>query len=158
MAEYEIDGIDKKILAMLINDARTPYLEIARLCKVSGAAIHQRVRKLEEKGVITGSRLLVQPRAIGLGVCVYINIALSEAAHYKEVVSYLMKVPEIVECHFVTGRYALLVKAYCSDNDDLINVLIKDIQNIPYIQATDTSIVLDTAFDRQVRVKSGSSR
>lgn len=158
MKKYDIDETDKKILASLIKDARTPYLEIARECGVSGAAIHQRVRKLEEKGVIAGSRLLVQPQAIGLQVCVYINISLSEAAHYQEVVGYLKKVPEIVECHFVTGRYALLVKAFCSDNEDLINVLIKEIQNIPYIQATETSIVLDTAFDRQVAVKDSSSR
>ena len=89
----------------------------------------------------------------GLGVCVYINISLSEADKYSEVVEALKKVPEIVECHFVTGRYALLVKAFCQNNDDLINVLIRSIQNIPHIQSTDTMIVLDTAFDRQVGVK-----
>lgn len=153
MAQYQIDETDRIILASLIQNARKPYLEIARECGISGAAIHQRVHKLEENGVITGSRLLVKPRAIGLEVCVFVNISLSEAGRYSEVIDALKKVPEVVECHFVTGKYAILVKAYCLNNDDLINVLIKNIQNIPYIQATDTMIVLDTAFDRQVLVK-----
>ena len=153
MAQYQIDEIDKIILSSLIGNARKPYLEIARECGISGAAIHQRVRKLEDNGVITGSRLLVKHKALGLGVCVYVNISLSEADKYSEVVEALKEVPEIVECHFVTGRYALLVKAFCQNNDDLINVLIRSIQNIPHIQSTDTMIVLDTAFDRQVGVK-----
>lgn len=153
MAQYQIDDIDKIILASLIKNARKPYLEIARECGISGAAIHQRVHKLEENGVITGSRLLVKPKALGLDVCVFINIALSEPGKYREVVEALKQVPEVVECHFVTGRNSLLVKAFCLNNDDLINVLIRNIQNIPYIQSTETTIVLDTAFERQVWVK-----
>ncbi len=153
MGQYHIDGIDKRILASLIGNARKPYLEIARECGISGAAIHQRIRKLEENGVIAGSRLMVKYNALDLGVCVYINISLSEADKYAEVVDALKKIPEIVECHFVTGRYALLIKAFCRSNDDLINVVIRNIQNIPYVQSTDTAIVLDTAFDREVDVK-----
>lgn len=152
MAQYHVDGVDKTILASLIGNARKPYLEIARECGISGAAIHQRIRKLEENGVITGSRLLVKHKALDLGVCVYINISLSEADKYAEVVDALKKIPEIVECHFVTGKYALLIKAFCHSNDDLINVVIRNIQNIPYVQSTDTTIVLDTAFDRAVGV------
>ena len=158
MAPIEIDDIDRKILSALIMNARKPYLEIARECGVSGAAIHQRVDKLKEAEVITGSRLLVKPSAIGLNVCVFINISLSEAGRYKDVVEELMKVPEVVECHFVTGKYTLLVKAYCFDNNHLINVLIKTIQNIPYIQSTDTMISLDLAFERQVWVKDYKQR
>lgn len=158
MPKYEIDAIDHKILAFLVNDARKPFLEIARECGVSGAAIHQRVKKLEENGVITGSHLLVKPSAIGLQVCVFINIALSETSRYKDVVEELKKVPEVVECHFVTGKYSLLVKAYCTDNDNLINVLIKDIQNIPYIQSTDTVIVLDSAFEREAWIRDYKKR
>lgn len=153
MAQYQIDDIDKIILSSLIKNARKPYLEIARECGISGAAIHQRVHKLEENGVITGSRLLVKPKALGLDVCVFISIALSEPGKYKDVADALRKVPEVVECHFVTGRYSLLVKAFCLDNDDLINILIRNIQNIPYILSTETTVVLDTAFERQVWVK-----
>lgn len=158
MASFEIDDIDRKILSFLVNNARMPFLEIARECGISGAAIHQRVKKLEDNGVITGSRLMVRPDALGLSVCVYIHIALAEADKYQEVVTALKHIPEIVECHFVTGRYTLLVKAYCIDNEHLINILIKTIQNIPYIQSTDTMISLDTAFERQVCVKDFKNR
>lgn len=153
MAQFEIDSIDRKILSALVNDARKPYLEIARECGVSGAAIHQRVKKLEDAGVITGSRLMVKPSAIGLSVCAYICISLSEASKYREVVEALKQVPEIVECHFITGKYTLMVKAFCIDNDHLINVLIHTIQNIPYIQSTETMISLEAAFERQVWIR-----
>lgn len=154
MATHVIDNIDKKILSLLVNNARKPYMEIARECGITGAAIHQRVAKLEEMGVIAGSRLLVKPSALGLQLCVFIHISLSQADKYHEVVAALKKIPEIVECHFVTGRYALLVKAYCVDNNHLINVVIRRLQNIPYIQSTDTTISLETAFERQIYIKS----
>ncbi|MBR1574344.1 MAG: Lrp/AsnC ligand binding domain-containing protein [Bacteroidales bacterium] len=153
MASYHIDQTDQKILSFLVKNARMPFLEIARECGVSGAAIHQRVKRLEANGVITGSRLLVKPQALGLNVCAFISISLAEADKYQDVVASLKKIPEIVECHFVTGKYALLVKMYCLNNDHLMEVLLRTIQKIPYIQATDTMISLDEAIDRQVWVK-----
>ena len=153
MANYHIDATDQKILSFLVKNARMPFLEIARECGVSGAAIHQRVKRLEANGVITGSRLLVKPQALGLNVCAFVSIYLSEAGKYNEVVSRLKQIPEVVECHFVTGKYALLVKLYCLDNDHLMEILLNTIQKIPFIQATDTMISLDEAIDRQVWVK-----
>ena len=153
MANYHIDATDYKILGFLIKNARMPFLEIARECGVSGAAIHQRVKRLEANGVISGSRLLVKPQALGLNVCAFVSISLSEASKYNEVVSHLKKIPEIVECHFVTGKYTLLVKSYCSDNDHLMEVRLNQMQKIPYIQATDTMIALDETIDRQVWLK-----
>lgn len=150
---YHIDEIDQKILSFLVNNARMPFLEIARECGVSGAAIHQRVKKLESNGVITGSRLLVKPQALGLNVCAFISISLSEANKYPDVVSALKRVPEIVECHFVTGGASLLLKAFCFNNDHLMEVLLNTIQKIPYIRSTETMISLDEAFERQVWVK-----
>ena len=150
---YNIDEIDQKILSFLANNARMPFLEIARECGVSGAAIHQRVKKLEAGGVITGSRMIIKPQALGLNVCAYISVSLSEANKYPEVINSLKHVPEIVECHFVTGRASLLLKVYCSDNDHLMEVLLNTIQKIPNIQSTDTMISLDEAFERQVWVK-----
>ena len=154
---YHIDEVDQKILSFLVNNARMPFLEIARECGVSGAAIHQRVKKLETNGVITGSRLLVNPQALGLNVCAFISVVLSEANKYPQVVNSLKHIPEIVECHFVTGRAALFVKVYCFDNDHLMEVLLNTIQKIPYIQSTDTMISLDEAFERQAWVKDYSS-
>ena len=148
-----MDEIDRKILGFLIKNARMPFLEIARECGVSGAAIHQRVKKLELNGVITGSRLLVKPQALGLNVCAYISVTLSEANKYPEVIAAFRAIPEIVECHFVTGRYSLLVKLYCYDNDHLMDILLNTLQKIPYVQSTETQISLDNEIERQVGVQ-----
>ena len=153
MATYHIDQVDQKILSFLVNNARMPFLEIARECGVSGAAIHQRVKRLEKNGVITGSRLMVKPQALGLNVCAFISINISEADKYNEVIANLKKIPEVVECHFVTGKAALLLKVYCLDNDHLMEILLNTIQNIPQIQSTETMISLDQSIERQVWVK-----
>ncbi len=153
MQSYQLDEIDRKILGLLVKNARMPFLEIARECGVSGAAIHQRVRKLEVNEVITGSRLLVKPQALGLNVCAFISVSLSEANKYPEVIEAFRRIPEIVECHFVTGRYTLLVKLYCYDNDHLMEVLMNTIQKIQYVQSTETQISLENAIERQVWVK-----
>ena len=153
MTNYNIDNIDRKILSFLVNNARMPFLEIARECGVSGAAIHQRVKKLEAAGVITGSRLLVKPEALGLNVCAFINVTLSEDNKYPVVISAIKHIPEVVECHFVTGRCALLLKVYCFDNNHLMNIILNTIQRIPYVQTTDTILSLEESFERQVWVQ-----
>ncbi len=153
MANYQIDEIDRKILSFLVGNARMPYLEIARECNISGAAIHQRVKKMESSGIISGSRMVIKPAAIGLNVCAFISVNLSEDNKYPEVVAALKHVPEIVECHFVTGKAALFLKVYCFDNEHLMNILINTIQRIPYVLSTDTVISLDEAFSRGVWVK-----
>jgi Lrp/AsnC family transcriptional regulator for asnA, asnC and gidA len=157
MANYHLDDTDRKILSFLVNNARMPFLEIARECGISGAAVHQRVKKLEENGVITGSQMLVKPGALGLNVCAFISISLSEDNKYPEVTEALRHIPEIVECHFVTGRAALLLKVYCIDNDHLMETILNTIQRIPYVQSTDTMLSLDQAFERQVWVKNFKS-
>lgn len=153
MTTYHIDDVDRKILSFLVNNARMPFLEIARECGISGAAVHQRVRKLETNGVISGSRLIVKPGTLGLNVCAFISVSLSEDNKYIEVVAALKHVPEIVECHFVTGKAALFLKVYCLDNDHLMEILLNTIQRIPYVQSTDTMISLDEAFEREIWVK-----
>ena len=153
MQSYHIDQIDQKILSFLVKNARMPFLEIARECGVSGAAIHQRVKRLEANGVITGSRLLVKPQALGLNVCAYVSVCLTESNKYPEVIESFKKISEIVECHFVTGKYALLLKVYCFNHDHLMEILVNTIQKIPYVQSTETQISLDQAIERQVWVK-----
>ncbi len=155
--KYEIDDIDRKILCFLVNDARMPFLEIARECGVSGAAIHQRVNKLQSNGVITGSRLLVKPSALGLNVCAFVSIAVTETNKIPEVIAALKKIPEVVECHFVTGRATMLVKMYCMDNNHLMDIMMNSILNLPYIQSTDTMLSLEEAFERQVWVEPAKS-
>lgn len=156
-SKYQIDPFDQKILSFLVKNARMPFLEIARECGVSGAAIHQRVKRLETNGVITGSRILVKPQALGLSVCAFVSVSLSESNKYPEVIECFKNIPEIVECHFVTGKHALLVKLYCFDHDHLMEILLNTIQKIPYIQSTETQISLDQAIERQVWVKEYNS-
>ncbi len=151
--EHQIDATDQKILSFLVKNARMSYLEISRECGISGAAIHQRVKKMESLGIITGSRLLVKPQALGLNVCAYIGVSLSSTKEYDHVVEELKKLPEIVECHFITGIHALMLKLYCFDNEHLMKVLINTIQNIEGIEKTETWISLNQAFERQVWVK-----
>lgn len=153
MTNILLDETDRKILSMLVNNARMPFLEIARECGISGAAVHQRVRKMETSGVITGSRMTIKPSSIGLGICAFISLSLTEDNKYQEVVDALKHVPEIVECHFVTGSAALLIKVYCFDNDHLMETLLNTIQRIPYVQSTDTMISLNEAFSREVWVR-----
>lgn len=153
MANYQIDEIDRRILSYLVNNARMPFLEIARECNISGAAVHQRVKKMENNGIISGSRMVIKPGAIGLNVCAFISVCLSEDNKYPDVVAALKHVPEIVECHFITGKAALFLKVYCFDNEHLMNILINTIQRIPYVQSTDTMISLDQSFEREIWVK-----
>lgn len=153
---HQIDKIDRKILSLLVNDARMPYLEIARECGLSGAAIHQRVKKLEASGIITGSRLLVKPQTLGLNVCAFISIVVSEKDKLWEVLDAIKHVPEVVECHFVTGKASLLIKVYCYNNDHLMQIITTSLQKIPYIQSTDTMISLNQVFERQVWVRGDS--
>lgn len=153
MPSYNIDEVDRKILSFLVANARMPFLEIARECGISGAAVHQRVKKLESTGIISGSRTIIKPSTIGLNVCAFISLSLSEDNKYLEVVAALKHIPEIVECHFVTGRAALFLKVYCFDNDHLMETILNTIQRIPYVKSTDTMISLDEAFTREVWVK-----
>lgn len=153
MTKYQIDAVDQKILSFLVKNARMPFLEIARECGVSGAAIHQRVKKMETLGIITGSRLLVKPQTLGLNVCAFVMVSLSEANKYPQVIDALKLMHEVVECHFVTGSHTLLLKIYCTNHDHLMEILINTIQNIPSVQQTETLISLDQAIERQVWVE-----
>lgn len=153
MPQFQIDATDRKILSLLISDARMPYLEIARECGVSGAAIHQRIKRLEKQGIIIGSRLLVAPAALGLQLCAFVQIALVEGNKMMEVRDELAKIPEVVECHFVTGRYTFLIKLYCRDNEQLMNIVANKLLKIPYIQSTETLLSLQCVIDRNIACK-----
>lgn len=153
-----VDEIDRKILSFLVKNARMPFLEIARECGISGAAIHQRVKKMEEAGIIAGSRLTVKPKALGFDVCAFVGVQLSQSNQYEGVISALKLMPEVVECHFITGPYAVLLKLFCRDNEHLMEVLVNTIQNIPGISNTETFISLEQAIERQVYVKDQSTK
>lgn len=152
MSKYNVDEIDQKILKYLIKNARMPFLEIARECGISGAAIHQRVKKLEEGGVITGSRLEISPKALGYDVSAYVGIQISEANLYDSVINSLKSIPEVVECNFITGKYAIFIKLYCRNNEQLMHIMVNIIHGIKGVTQTETFLSLNEAFERQVDV------
>ena len=152
MPKIALDAIDRKILKFLIKNARMPFLEIARECGISGAAIHQRIRKLDESGVILGSRLIVDPKMLGFDVCANIGIIIKDPQQLMQTMEKLRDVPEIVECHFITGSYNILAKLYCLDNEHLMRTIFDGILRIPGVSTTETFISLQEAFQRQVNV------
>jgi len=153
VSKIQIDNIDRKILSYLIKNARMPFLEIARECGISGAAIHQRVKKMEECGIIEGSSFNVKPEAIGFKVCAFIGVTLDHAHKYKTVVKDIKKISEVVECHFITGNYTFLIKLLCRNHDHLMDLLINTLQNIPGIAKTESFIALEQPINRQVNVE-----
>ena len=152
MPKVNIDAIDRKILQYLIKNARMPFLEIGRECGISGAAIHQRVKKLDDQGVILGSRLEVDPKTLGFDVCAIIGIRVSDPTMNLDTVQALRRIPEIVECHFITGQYNILIKLYCVDNEHLMHTIFDHVLKISGISNTETFISLNEAFTRQVNV------
>lgn len=152
MPKIALDAIDREILKFLIKNARMPFLEIARECGISGAAIHQRIRKLDESGVILGSRLIVDPKMLGFDVCAHIGIIIKDPQQLMQTMEKLRDVPEIVECHFITGSYNILAKLYCLDNEHLMRTIFDGILRIPGVSTTETFISLQEAFQRQVNV------
>ena len=149
MAKISLDAIDRKILGFLIKNARMPFLEIARECGISGAAIHQRVKKLEESGVILGSRLEVNPKMLGYDVCAIIGIRISDPTKTIQTVEHLKKIPEITECHFITGKYNILMKIYCTTNEHLMHTIFDHILPLPEVSQTEIFISLIQSFNRQ---------
>ena len=148
----KVDLLDLKILKIISVNARIPFKDVAAVCGVSRAAIHQRVQRLIEAGVITGSGYNVCPKSIGYSTCTYVGIKLERGSMYKGVAEELEKIPEIVECHFITGTYNLFVKLYCVDNEHLMTTLCDRILAIPGISTTQTYISLNEAFQRQIYV------
>jgi Lrp/AsnC family transcriptional regulator for asnA, asnC and gidA len=148
----KIDGIDKKILRFLMEDARKPILEIARSIGISGAAIHQRLRKLESSGLLAGSKFIVNPRVLGYTTMAYIGIFLDKAMSNPMAVKELEKIPEVLECHYTTGNWSILIKVLCRDNEHLMQVLNKKIQQIEGVSRTETFISLNQQIDRQIQI------
>ena len=148
----EIYGIDKNILRALMKDARTPFLEIAISVGISGAAIHQRLRKLESSGLIAGSKFIINPKALGYTTMAFVGVFLDKAKSNSDTVKQLRRIPEVLECHYTTGNWSVLIKILCKDNEHLMSVLNKEIQTISGVSRTETFISLDQQIDRQIKI------
>ena len=148
----KIDDLDRQILNIITKNARIPFKDIAEDCEVSRSAIHQRVQRLIDTGVIVGSGYHVNPKTLGYQTCTYIGIKLEKGSMYATVVPELEKIPEVVECHFTTGPYTMMVKLYAKDNEDLMDLLNGKIQSIKGVMSTETLISLDMSIKREVPI------
>jgi Lrp/AsnC family transcriptional regulator for asnA, asnC and gidA len=149
----DIDELDEKILKLITKNARIPFLEVARECGVSGAAIHQRVQRLMNIGVVKGSEFIVSPQKLGYNTCAYMGIYLEKANYHKQVVAALRSIPEVVECHYTTGQYAIFVKIQTKTNKHLKQLIDNELQDVDGIARTETFISLEMDFKRQVPIK-----
>lgn len=151
MAHYNLDSLDKKILKLIAKDARIPFLEVARLCNVSGAAIHQRIQKLTNLGVLKGSQFIIDPEMLGYETYAYIGLYLQNPATFDDVVEELKKIPEVVECHYTTGGFDMFIKLYARNNHHLLNVIHDKLQPLG-LSRSETIISFNAIIDRQLPI------
>lgn len=151
MAHYNLDSLDKKILKLIADDARIPFLEVARLCNVSGAAIHQRIQKLNNLGVLKGSQFIIDPEKLGYEACAYIGLYLQNPAKFDDVVDELKKIPEVVECHYTTGGFDMFIKIYARNNHHLLNIIHDKLQPLG-LSRSETIISFNAIIDRQLPI------
>ena len=148
----KIDNLDRRILEIIIKNARIPSKDVAAECGVSRAAIHQRIQRMMDMNVITGSGYHVNPKVLGYTTCTYIGVKLERGSMYRDAVPQLEKIPEVVECHFTTGPYTMLIKLYARDNQHLMELLNDKIQHINGVTATETLISLDMSLNREIPI------
>ena len=151
MAVLKIDRLDMKILRLISDDARIPFLEVARACNVSGAAIHQRIQKLTHLGILKGSQFIIDPEKIGYETCAYIGLNLKNPENFDAVVEELKKIPEVVECHYTTGNFDMFIKIYAKNNHHLLNIIHDKLQPLG-LSSSETLISFNTAIDRQLPI------
>ena len=147
MAHHNLDLLDKKILRLIAEDARIPFLEVARSCNVSGAAIHQRIQKLTNLGILKGSRFIIDPEKVGYETCAYIGLYLQNPAKFDDVVDELRKIPEVVECHYTTGGFDMFIKIYARNNHHLLNVIHDKLQPLG-LSRSETVISFNAAINQ----------
>lgn len=149
MIYHDLDELDEKILKQIINNARTPFLEVARECGVSGTAIHQRVQKLTNAGVIKGSEFILDPEKIGYSTCAFVGLYLVSPTSFDDVVQALEKIPEVVECYYTTGQYDLLIKVFAKNNKDLLRVIHSELQPLG-LSRTETLMCFKDGFRKKL--------
>ena len=151
MTYQRLDKLDKQILRLIAGDARIPFLEVARACNVSGAAIHQRIQKLTQCGILKGSQFVIDPEKIGYETCAYIGLNLKNPENFDLVVEELKKIPEVVECHYTTGDFDMFIKIYALNNHPLLNIIHDKLQPLG-LSRSETIISFNSAIDRQLPI------
>ena len=151
MTYQRLDKLDKQILRLIAGDARIPFLEVARACNVSGAAIHQRIQKLTQCGILKGSQFVIDPEKIGYETCAYIGLNLKNPENFDLVVEELKKIPEVVECHYTTGDFDMFIKIYALNNHHLLNIIHDKLQPLG-LSRSETISSFNSAIDRQLPI------
>jgi len=151
--ERTIDDLDKKILSVITRNARTPFKDVAEVCNVSRAAVHQRVQKMMDNGVIIGSGYEVNPKMLGYNIATYVGLKLERGSMYKDVVTQLLKIPEVVECHYTLGPYTMLIRLYARDDAHLMQLLNRQIQEIKGVTSTETLMSLEQSVKRELPIE-----
>ena len=149
----KIDQLDRKILQIITQNARMPFKDVAEICGVSRAAIHQRVQRMIDLSIITGSGYTVNPKMLGYQICVYVGITLEKGSMYKEVVKELEKIPEIIESQYTLGSYNILVKLFAKNDEHLMELLNGKIQEIDGVATTETLTSLDQRIRRTIPIE-----
>lgn len=148
---YDIDNVDLKILALLTEDAKMPYTEVAKKVFVSGGTVHVRMRKLEEMGIVQGTTLKMDYTKMGYDITAFLGIYLEKSSLYDQVIKKLYNIPEIVKVHYTTGNYNIFIKIHCRDTNHLKDVLHDKIQKIEGIERTETIISLEQSLNRHIQ-------
>ena len=152
MATQKLDKLDQRILHMISEDARVPFLEVARVCNVSGAAIHQRIQKLTSMGILRGSQFIIDPEKIGYETCAYIGLNLKNPEDFDHVLEALKKIPEVTECHYTTGNFDMFIKIYAKNNHHLLTIIHDQLQPLG-LSSSQTLISFHSAFERQLPIR-----
>ncbi len=124
---------------------------MARECNVSGAAIHQRVQKLTNLGIIKGSKYNLDTNKIGYETCAYMGLYLQNPNDFQDVIEKLKQIPEVVECHYTTGQYDMFIKLYARNNRHLLNIIHTKLQPLG-LSRSESLISFKEAFNRQVPI------
>jgi Lrp/AsnC family transcriptional regulator for asnA, asnC and gidA len=150
--KFNLDKLDFQIIQEMMESAEISYAELGKKLFVSGGTIHVRIKKLEEIGIVKGSRLTVDIKALGYDVTAFIGIFLEKSSLYDTVAKELRKIPEIVRLSYTTGNYSMFAEVVCKDIQQLRFVLHDELQKIKGIERTETFISLDESFSRNVIV------
>ena len=150
--KLNLDKLDYQIIQEMMANAEISYADLGKKLFVSGGTIHVRIKKLEEVGVVKGTKLTVDLKALGYDVIAFIGIYLEKSSLYDTVAKDLRKIPEIVRLNYTTGNYSMFAEIVCKDIQQLRYVLHDELQKIKGIERTETFISLDESFARNVIV------
>src|SRR4029453_2208251 len=151
-AKLNLDKLCLQIIQEMMSNAEISYADLGKKLFVSGGTIHVRIKKLEEAGIVKGTKLNVDIKQLGYDVIAFIGIFLEKSSLYDTVAKELKKIPEIVRLNYTTGNYSMFAEVICKDIQQLRFVLHDELQKIKGIERTETFISLDESFIRNVVV------